>query len=138
AEALEKLRCNLLHDLGCALAAHTEGEPLRAAVRDRRPQEATLICDGERVTAEHAAFANAALMHTRAQDDTHFAAKTHVGSAVMPAAYAIAERDGLSGAAFAPAVIAGCEVAAAVGERLAAPSTARGFRATPVFGTLGA
>ena len=35
-------------------------------------------------------------------------------------------------------MIAGCEVAAAVGERLAAPSTARGFRSTPVFGTLGA
>ena len=138
ATSLEKLRCNVLHNLACAMGAHTAGAALWDGVRDRRPAEATLLCDGDRVAAEHAAFANAALMHTRAQDDTHFAAKTHVGSAVMPAAYAIAERDGLSGAAFATAVIAGCEVAAAVGERLAAPSTARGFRATPVFGTLGA
>jgi len=137
-DVLEKLRCNVLHNLACAMGAHTAGAALWDGVRDRRPAEATLLCDGDRVAAEHAAFANAALMHTRAQDDTHFAAKTHVGSAVMPAAYAIAERDGLSGAAFATAVIAGCEVAAAVGERLAAPSTARGFRATPVFGTLGA
>jgi 2-methylcitrate dehydratase PrpD len=137
-EVLEKLRCNVLHNLACAMGAHTAGKELWDGARDRRPEEATLLCDGARVAAEYAAFANAALMHTRAQDDTHFAAKTHVGSAVMPAAYAIAERDGLDGAAFAAAVIAGCEVAAAVGERLAAESTARGFRATPVFGTLGA
>lgn len=135
---LEKLRCNLLHNLACAMAAHSAGPELWRAMRDRGPAEATLLCDGDRISVEHAAFANAALMHTRAQDDTHFAAKTHVGSAIMPAAYAIAERDGLSGAAVAAAVVAGCEVAAAVGERLAAASTARGFRATPVFGTLGA
>ena len=90
------------------------------------------------VAAEHAAFANAALMHTRAQDDTHFAAKTHVGSAIVPAALALAERERRSGAELCVAVVAGCEVAAAIGERLAAATTARGFRATPVFGTLGA
>jgi 2-methylcitrate dehydratase PrpD len=138
AEVTEKLRCNVLHDLACALAAHSSGEAVWAAVRDRRPAEATILCDGGRVGVEHAAFANAALMHTRAQDDTHFAAKTHVGSAVMPAALALAERDDCSGADLAVAVVAGCEVAAAVGERLAAQATERGFRATPVFGTLGA
>jgi 2-methylcitrate dehydratase PrpD len=135
---VEKLRCNLLHNLACAMGAHSSGAELWQVVRDRRPAEATLLCDGARVGAEHAAFANGALMHTRAQDDTHFAAKTHVGSAVMPAALAIAERDGLSGAELASAIVAGCEVAAAVGERLAAAATVRGFRATPVFGTLGA
>jgi 2-methylcitrate dehydratase PrpD len=137
-EVVEKLRCNLLHDLGCAMAAHTAGAELWEAVRDRRPAEATLLCDGERVGAEYAAFANGALMHTRAQDDTHFAAKTHVGSAVLPAALAVAERDGADGRTFVRAAVAGCEVAAAVGERLAAVSTARGFRASPVYGTLGA
>jgi len=84
-DVLEKLRCNVLHNLACAMGAHTAGAALWDGVRDRRPAEATLLCDGDRVAAEHAAFANAALMHTRAQDDTHFAAKTHVGSAVMPA-----------------------------------------------------
>lgn len=135
---LEKLRCNVLHNLACALGAWTAGGPVWDVVRDRRPAEATLLCDGERVSVEAAAMANAALMHTRAQDDTHFPAKTHVGSAVGPAVLAIAERDGRSGADFAVAMVAGCEVAAAVGERLAPAVTARGFRATPVFGTLGA
>lgn len=138
AEVVQKLRCNLLHNIACAMGAHTAGAELWGTVRDRRPAEATLLCDGERIAAEHAAFANAALMHTRAQDDTHFAAKTHVGSAVMPAALALAERDGRSGAELAVAIVAGCEVAAAIGERLAPALTARGFRATPVFGTIGA
>lgn len=137
-EVVEKLRCNVLHNLACTLGAHSAGEPVWATLRDRRPAEATILCDGERIAVEHAAFANGALMHTRAQDDTHFPAKTHVGSAIMPAALALAERDGRSGAEFAVAVVAGCEVAAAVGERLAAEATGRGFRATPVFGTLGA
>lgn len=134
----EKLRCNLLHDLAVTLAAYPVGAEVWPLVRDRRPAEATLLCEGTHVSAEHAAFANAQLMHARAQDDTHFAAKTHVGAAVIPAALALAERECVSGAAFATAVIAGCEVAAAVGERHAAASTARGFRASPVFGTLGA
>lgn len=137
-EVVEKLRCCVLHNLICAMGAHTAGSELWGLARRSGASEATLLCDGGRVSAEHAAFANAAVMHTRAQDDTHFAAKTHVGSAVQPAALAVAERDGRDGAAFAVAVIAGCEVAAAVGERLAPAVTARGFRATPVFGTLGA
>lgn len=137
-DVVEKLRCNLLHDLAVAMAAHAAGAELWEAVRDRRPSEATLLCDGERVGVEHAAFANGALMHTRAQDDTHFAAKTHVGAAVLPAALAVAELEDADGQTFVRAAVAGCEVAAAVGERLAAVSTARGFRASPVYGTLGA
>lgn len=135
---VEKLRCNVLHNFACALGAWPAGGPVWDVVRDRRPAEATLLCDGQQVAVEAAALANASLMHTRAQDDTHFPAKTHVGSAIGPAALAIAERDGRSGAELAVALIAGCEVAAAVGERLAPAVTARGFRATPVFGTLGA
>jgi 2-methylcitrate dehydratase PrpD len=137
-DVVEKQRCNVLHNLACAIGAHSAGEEVWRTARDRRPAEATMLCDGGRVATEHAAFANGALMHTRAQDDTHFPAKTHVGSAIMPAALALAERDGRTGADFITAVVAGCEVAAAVGERLAPAVTARGFRATPVFGTLGA
>jgi 2-methylcitrate dehydratase PrpD len=133
-----KLRGNLLHDLTCAMAAAAEGEALWATVRGRGPAVDQQRRLGGRVSAEDAAFANGALMHTRAQDDTHFGSKVHVGSAVIPAALALAEREGAEGAAFLRAVAAGCEVAAAVGERLAATSTARGFRASAIFGPLGA
>ncbi|QEC48106.1 MmgE/PrpD family protein [Baekduia soli] len=138
AEVAEKLRTSLLHNLSCALGASTQGAALWELARGRGPAEATMLCDGDRVLAEDAAFANGALMHTRAQDDTFFAGKTHIGSAVFPAALAIAEREGSDGAAFLRAITAGCEVGCAVSERLAAVSTARGFRATPVFSPLGA
>jgi 2-methylcitrate dehydratase PrpD len=136
-EVVEKLRCNLLHDLSCAFAAHTEGPAVWPVVAGRGPAESTLLCRGEQVDAEHAAFANAVLMHARAQDDTHYAAKTHVGSSVIPPALALAEKLGADGEAFARALIAGYEVAAAVGEPLAAASTAAGFRASMLYGTLG-
>ena len=115
---VEKLRCNVLHNLGCAVAAYTAGEEIWATLRDRAPAEATLLCDGGAVAAEHAAFANAALMHTRAQDDTHFAAKTHVGAAMSRRRWRWPSASG-GRAPTCVAVVAGCEVAAAVGERLA-------------------
>jgi 2-methylcitrate dehydratase PrpD len=137
-EVVAKVRSNVLHDLTCAMAAAAEGPMVWGTVRGRGPAEATLLVDGGRVLAEDAAFANGALMHTRAQDDTHFASKVHVGSAVLPAALALAERDGRDGAALVRAVVAGCEVAAAVGERITPITTARGFRASAIFGPLGA
>jgi 2-methylcitrate dehydratase PrpD len=138
AHVVEKLHCNLLHDLACVRAAHSQGPLVWDVVRGHGPAEATLLCLGEQVDAEHAAFANAVLMHARAQDDTHFAAKTHVGSAVIPAALALAEREGVGGRRLVEALIAGYEVAAAVGERFADETTARGFRASMLYGTLGA
>ena len=101
-EVVEKLRCNLLHDLSCAFAAHTEGPAVWPVVAGRGPAESTLLCRGEQVDAEHAAFANAVLMHARAQDDTHYAAKTHVGSSVIPPALALAEKLGARWRGFRP------------------------------------
>ena len=135
---VEKVRCNLLHDLACAMAAHEVGPSVWPLVAARRPAEAALLCAGTRVPAEQAAFANAVLVHARAQDDTHFAAKCHAGAAVIPAALAVAERQGATGAELVTAIVAGYEVATAVGERLAAPATARGFRASGILGPLGA
>lgn len=135
---VEKLRCNLLHDLACVRAAHSQGPLVWDVVRGHGPDEATLMALGEKVDAEHAAFANSVLMHARAQDDTHFAAKTHVGSAVIPAALALAERDGVGGERLVEGLVAGYEIAAAVGERFSADTTAQGFRASMLYGTLGA
>ena len=137
-EVAQKFRTNLLHNLACAMGAQSVGEPMWTIVRGQPTGPATVLCDGARVSAEYAALANGSLMHARAQDDTHFPAKTHVGSAVVPAALALAEETGADGATLARAVVAGAEVAAAVGERLAANTTALGFRSSPVFGTLGA
>jgi 2-methylcitrate dehydratase PrpD len=137
AEILEKLRCNLLHDLSVASAAYAEGPSIWPAVEGYGPGESTLLCSGATVDPEHAAFANAALMHARAQDDTHFDSKLHGGSAVIPPSLALAEKLGADGERFARAAVAGYEVAASVGERVVENSTAAGFRASDIFGTLG-
>lgn len=136
-EVVEKLRCNLLHDLSCAMAAYTEGPVVWPLVADRGPAESTLLCHGGKVDAEHAAFANAVLMHARAQDDTYYSAKSHLGSSVIPPSLALAEQVGADGGRFLRAVVAGYEVAAAVGDPLEPYSTPRGFRASMVYGTLG-
>jgi 2-methylcitrate dehydratase PrpD len=136
-EVVEKLRCNLLHDLSCAMAAYTEGGVVWPVVADRGPAESTLLCHGGKVDAEHAAFANAVMMHARAQDDTYFSAKSHLGSSVIPPSLALAEALGLSGERFVRAVAAGYEVAATVGDPLEPYSTPRGFRASMLYGTLG-
>jgi len=136
-EVVEKLRCNLLHDLSCALAAYTEGPVVWPIVADRGPAESTLLCHGGRVDAEHAAFANAVLMHARAQDDTYYSAKSHLGSSTIPPALALAEQVGADGERFLRAVVAGYEVAGTVGDVLEPSSTPRGFRASMVYGTLG-
>jgi 2-methylcitrate dehydratase PrpD len=136
-EVVEKLRCNLLHDLSCAMAAYTEGPVIWPLVVDRGPAESTLLSEGTKVDAEHAAFANAVLMHARAQDDTYYSAKSHLGSSVIPPALALAEQLGADGERFTRAVIAGYEVAAAVGDPLEPSTTPRGFRASMLYGTLG-
>ena len=66
AEVVEKLKCNLLHDLACSLAAHSVGGPAWALAAGTAPAESTLFCVGGRVPAEQAAFANAVVMHGRA------------------------------------------------------------------------
>lgn len=135
-EVVEKLRCNLLHDLSCAMAAYTEGPVIWPLVVDRGPAESTLLCEGTKVDAEHAAFANAVLMHARAQDDTYYSAKSHLGSSTIPPALALAEQLGADGERFARAAIAGYEVGAAVGDALEKSTTPRGFRASGLYGTL--
>ena len=137
-EVIEKVRTNLLHDLSVAMAAHDVDLPIWDMVSELGPDEATLLCSGARGPAEMVAFANAVRMHARAQDDTHFSAKSHAGSMVVAATLATAQRLGSSGREIIPAIVAGYEVIGTVGELLAAPVTQRGFRASSTFGPLGA
>ena len=120
------------------MAAGERAEPALSLARGTGPGTATLIGDGERVHVEQAAFANAVLMHARAQDDTHYPSQTHPGTAVIPAALAMGEHAEADGARFLAAIVAGYEVATAVGEELADAAIERGFRAASIFGALGA
>jgi 2-methylcitrate dehydratase PrpD len=137
-EVVERAKAHLLYNLACGMADGGASEPACNAIRDLRPPEATLVGRGDRVPAEAAAFANGAIIHARAQDDTHFPSQCHLGAAVIPAALAVAEREARTGRDTLAAIIGGYEVAAVVGEPLVDEVVSRGFRASSVFGTLGA
>lgn len=139
-EAIERGKVCLLHNFGMALAGR-RAEPLVhkfVANHYAQPGESTLFWDGSKVSAEGAVLANAALMHARTQDDTHFPASTHTGACVIPAALAMAEAGHATGEAFLLSMLLGYEAAARVGMEYDTLSTARGFRATAIYGVFGA
>ncbi len=143
AQVQEKSKVSLLHNLGVALA----GESLLSAATTRYAlalgeqgptASARLLLSGHSVTPDTAAFANAALMHARAQDDVYFPALTHVGAIITPAVLAVGEHLGSSGKEMLTALVAGYEAAGAIGQGFAKRTTARGFRASGIFGGFGA
>ncbi len=140
AEIVVRAKVSLVHNLALAIAGRPR-ERIAHAMAKRlwsAPAEATLLHDGVRVSPEAAAFANAALIHTRSQDDTHPGSSSHPGGVVMPAALAIAEREGRSGAEFLAGLVLGYEVLCRVGRDFDEAITGRGFRVAPVIGGFGA
>ncbi len=130
----------ILDQFGCQLAGSTL--PLSKAileyVRDNKGQseESTIVNYGLRTSAQEAAFANANFGHAFIGDDLDPTCKAHLGSIIIPAALAVAEREKASGKAFIKAVVAGYEVASRIGA--AAPQIqSRGFHPGPVLGPFG-
>jgi 2-methylcitrate dehydratase PrpD len=89
-----------------------------------------------KVSIADAAFGNAVLFHGRGQDDTCGAA--HLGAVIVPTLLALVEAKGLPLDTFLSAMIAGYQVGGCLENILAASSTPRGFRSTPLFGSIAA
>ena len=138
---IDKVKACTLYGLAVGIASVGTNQPQRAADAargERRGREgsATRLLDGAACSADAGAFANAALMHARCQEDAHPAG--HVGVVVIPAALAAAEEHGSSGAEYLAAVTSGYEVALRIGRDHAQDLSARGFRTTPAYGVFGA
>lgn len=90
-------------------------------------------------TAVNAALANGIMAHADETDDSHAPSMTHPGCAVIPAALAMAEREGRDGESFLKAVVlgydVGCRVSRALVPRLFRP---RGHCSHSIGGTFGA
>ncbi len=84
-----------------------------------------------------AAYANAAASHFAEQDDVHNGAVFHPATVVFPAALAVAQELGRSGAEFLAASVAGYEVGIRVGEFLGR-SHYKVFHTTGTAGTIAA
>ncbi len=142
-KVVEKSKVSLLHNLGVAIAGRSlvAASVLRYvdALGEHGPSaSARLLLSGRAVTPETAAFVNAALMHARAQDDVYFPGLTHVGSIITPAVLGVGEQLATSGRDMLTALIAGYEAAGAISQGFAKRTTARGFRASGIYGGFGA
>ena len=134
-------RRSLLNFLGCALGvAHTP--PVGMAVRTLLPlsgaDRVTVIGRAERLDPLGAAFVNAVGGNLLDYDDTHLRTVIHPTAPVAPAAIALAEQRGLSGAAVLHAFILGAEVACRIGNAVSPNHYARGWHITSTCGVFGA
>jgi 2-methylcitrate dehydratase PrpD len=130
----------ILDWFGCAIAGSRE--PLAGVLIDElAPHEAgsaTLVARAERTTPLTAALVNGAMSHALDYDDTHTVMSGHPSAPVVPAALALAERDGRDGASFLAAVVAGIETECRVGAAVNPGHYALGFHATGTLGAFGA
>jgi 2-methylcitrate dehydratase PrpD len=140
AAVVARAKVSLLHNIAVGLAGRGRENFAAAATQKfwAAPAEATLLHNGAAVSAEGAAFANAALMNVRSQDDTHAASTSHPGSPTMAAAMAVAETCSASGEDFLAAVMLGYETLCRIGRDFDERFTARGFRAAALLGGFGA
>lgn len=117
-EVKQKASLCLLDYLGATisgLSSPWSSSLLRYAETRPGAPEAHLWGSANPVSAEVAAFTNAALGHSNIRDDMHVAACSHIGTIVIPGALALAQRDGWSGEQLVKAIVRGYEMAARLG-----------------------
>ena len=140
ADVIEMAKLCVLDWMGSAIAGSTT-RPIRLLVQvatelGGRPQ-ATMIPNGLQTSCHLAAMVNAASSHAVEMDDLHKPSVLHPAATVIPAALAVAERDGRSGADLLTAIVAGYEVAIRIGEALG-PSHYQFWHTTATCGVFGA
>ena len=144
AEVRDRLKRHLLDTLGVALGARTaaaSSPPVGAGIERLAGagSEALDLGTGGRRPAADAALANGTYAHSLDFDDTHRASSLHPGAPVIPAALAVAEREGADADRTLAGIAAGYDVTCAVGRAVGPDSHyARGFHVTATCGTFGA
>src|SRR5665213_2126068 len=139
--AREHCRKLLLDALACADAGHLGEETgqVAALVRALAQSRESSVIGGDRLSLAGATLFNAYLVTAVTMCDVHRATMTHVTPEVVPAALAIAERDGCSGRDLLVAIAAGLEVTVRIGLGLDYPAfRARGWHGPGVIGPFGA
>ena len=104
--------------------------------------QASVVASNLRTSAIDAALANAMCAHADETDDFEPVTKAHPGSATVPAAFAMAEKEGRSGAEMIRAVALGydlcCRLLLALGPDLVRGSHRSAEGTSSTFGALGA
>jgi 2-methylcitrate dehydratase PrpD len=98
----------------------------------------TVIGQSRRLPPRAAALANGTTSHALDYDDTHFDYIGHSSVVIFPAALAIAQKTGASGASFLDAALIGMETACRIGRWLGMTHYQHGFHQTATAGCFGA
>ena len=140
--ALDVAKQVCLDGLGVMIAG--AGEPLglgRITFEYTRqlggPDDASVIAGGFKTSAFNAAYANGTLGHALDFDNTWWPLN-HPTSPTLPAILAIAERDGLAGAAVLRAIVLAFEVQGRMRVASASVEAGKGFHKPGVSGLMGA
>ena len=129
---------SLLNHVGCALGvAQTEPVAIAARTLAAFPGASTVMGRREKLDILGASFVNAIAGNLLDYDDTHLRTVIHPAAPVAPAALAIAERDGRSGAKMLHAFVLGMEVACRIGNAVSPKHYARGWHITSSCGVFG-
>lgn len=112
------VRQRVADTLGVSIAAQrlgTSQAAVRYVVEQGGTPQSTVLGQATRVPAAQAAFANGVLAHSLDYDDTHLPSVLHPSASVVPAALAVGEAQGSSGAQIAAAIAAGLEICVRLG-----------------------
>lgn len=125
--------------LGSALAGALEppARMAQAVVATLGKAEDATVFGAGRSSAAGAALANGVASHILELDDVHKGSTLHGAAPIIPAALAVAEREGADGRAFLLAVVLGYEAALRIGEAVN-PSHYRFWHPTGTAATFGA
>lgn len=100
--------------------------------------EATAIGLGRKASLQNAALANGISGHAMDYDDGHRFSTVHLGSAVIPAVLAVAEKENKSMGDVIRGIAIGYEAAIRMGNCVQPAHRARGYHASGTVGTIGA
>ena len=131
----------LLDTLACAVAGHQgeETHQVRALAAGLAQSQESSVIAGGRLSLAGATLLNGYLVTAVTMCDIHRSTLTHITPEVVPAALAIAERDGANGRDLLVALACGFETMTRIGIGLDFPAfRARGWHWPGVIGPFGA
>ncbi len=127
--------------IGCAFTGYrmpSSKIALETWKQTRGVGNASVWAVAEKGNGESAAWTNCLMVHSLLHDDTLESTVGHMGSMIIPTAYAVAEEMALSGKEFLTAIVAAYEVAGKLSINTGEAIVSNGFRGSPVFGTFAA
>ena len=136
--AREARKC-LLDEVGTMLAGSKLLEnKLNAYLDCFTGEDATVVGQKRKASLQNAALMNGMAGHAYDFDDGHRFSTVHLGSAIIPAVLAVAEKEGLSMDDVVRGIVIGYETAIRMGRCIQPAHRARGFHSSGTAGTLGA